>query len=72
MLVFHTTCPVDDTGSDTNWIRSEICFNYNEDTLTIIDVINKAAPKQLSRIVYSGSAYTCQGWLTDYQKHFFL
>ncbi len=51
-------------GPDTTYVNREICFNYNTDTLTIVDVTNKAAPRQLSRTGYTGSAYTHQGWLT--------
>ena len=69
ILAFLTICFADDTGPDSRYIKSEICFNYNVDTLTIVDVTNKAAPRQLSRIGYSGSAYTHQGWLTDDRTH---
>ena len=36
-------------GPDTTYTGREICFNYNTDTLTIVDVTNKSAPVQLSR-----------------------
>lgn len=52
-------------GPDTTYTNHEICFNYNTDTLTIVDVTNKATPVQLSRTGYTGSAYTHQGWLTE-------
>lgn len=48
----------------------EICFNFNEDTLTIVDVTNRAAPKQLSRTGYTGSTYTHQGWIVDKEQRF--
>lgn len=51
-------------GPDITYTNREICFNYNTDTLTIVDVTNKAAPRQLSRTGYQGSGYTHQGWLT--------
>lgn len=51
-------------GPDTAYTNHEICFNYNVDTLTIVDVTNKAAPVQLSRTGYVGVGYTHQGWLT--------
>lgn len=51
-------------GPDTTYQGREICFNYNTDTLTIVDVTNKSAPVQLSRTGYTGSRYTHQGWLT--------
>lgn len=52
-------------GPDSAYKGREICFAYNEDTLTILDVTDKRAVKQLSRTPYVGSAYTHQGWLTS-------
>ena len=59
-------------GPDTRYTGSEICFNANEDTLTIVDVTNKAAPVQLSRTSYAGVGYTHQGWLTADRRHFLV
>ena len=59
-------------GPDPNHQGKEICFNSNEDTLTIVDVTNKSAPVQLSRTGYSGSRYTHQGWLTEDHVHFLI
>jgi choice-of-anchor B domain-containing protein len=52
-------------GPDTQHQGREICFAYNEDTLTVVDVTNKAAPQQLSRTAYPNRGYTHQGWLTE-------
>lgn len=52
-------------GPDETYRNREICFNSNEDTLTIVDVTDKNAPRQLSRTTYPNSGYTHQGWLTD-------
>jgi len=52
-------------GPDTRYTGDEICFAYNEDTLTIWRVNNKASPEILSRKGYPGATYTHQGWLTD-------
>ncbi|HEY9402297.1 MAG TPA: choice-of-anchor B family protein [Pyrinomonadaceae bacterium] len=59
-------------GPDAAYRSREICFNSNEDTLTIVDVTDKKAPRLLSRTVYPGSAYTHQGWLTDDQSLFLV
>lgn len=59
-------------GPDSRYGGHEICFNSNEDTLTIVDVSDKRSPTLLSRTGYSGSAYTHQGWLTGDQKYFLL
>ncbi|KAJ9656696.1 hypothetical protein H2201_008455, partial [Coniosporium apollinis] len=50
----------------------EICFAYNEDTLTIMDVSDKKAPVIVSRTPYVGAAYTHQGWLVDENDMSFL
>ncbi|MDX1658344.1 MAG: choice-of-anchor B family protein [Nitriliruptorales bacterium] len=52
-------------GPDAEHRGDEICFASNEDTLTIVDVTDKANPVQLSRTGYPSAAYTHQGWLTD-------
>jgi choice-of-anchor B domain-containing protein len=52
-------------GPDTTYTGREICVAYNEDTVTIVDVTNKANPRQLSRTGYAGSRYTHQGWFLD-------
>jgi choice-of-anchor B domain-containing protein len=59
-------------GPDTAHVGKEICFASNEDTLTIVDVTNKAAPVMLSRTGYAGSGYTHQGWLTADHAYFLL
>jgi choice-of-anchor B domain-containing protein len=50
----------------------ELCFASNEDTVTVIDVTNKAAPVQISRSTYSGSGYTHQGVLTADHRYFLV
>jgi len=57
-------------GPDAEHVGREICFNSNEDTVTIVDVTNHAAPVQLSRTGYPDSGYTHQGWLTEDHRYF--
>lgn len=59
-------------GPDTNFQGREICFNCNENTLTLADVTDKANPVQISRNGYSGVGYTHQGWLTEDHRYFLL
>lgn len=59
-------------GPDTRYTGREICVNFNEDTLTIVDVEDKSAPKMLSRIAYNGVAYTHQGWMTADQQYMLM
>ncbi|MCI0578428.1 MAG: choice-of-anchor B family protein, partial [Chloroflexi bacterium] len=68
----HDTQCVNYAGPDPNHQGKEICFNSNEDTVTIVDVTNKAAPVQLSRTPYAGSGYTHQGWLTEDHVYFLM
>lgn len=59
----HDTQCVIYRGPDAEHRGQEICFSSNEDTLTIVNVTNKAAPVMLSRTTYPGVGYTHQGWL---------
>ena len=59
-------------GPDSAFRGHEVCFASNEDTLTLVDVSDKAVPVQLARVGYQGSGYTHQGWLTDNHKFFLL
>jgi choice-of-anchor B domain-containing protein len=59
-------------GPDSDYVGQEVCFNSNEDTLTIVDVSNKTTPVQISRTGYSGSQYTHQGWLTEDQRYWLM
>jgi choice-of-anchor B domain-containing protein len=68
----HDTQCVVYNGPDIEHQGKEICFSSNEDTLTITDVTNKAAPVLLAREPYNGSAYSHQGWLTEDQTYFLL
>jgi len=59
-------------GPDSEHVGKEICFCYNEDTLTIVDVSDKANMLEISRKHYNGSQYTHQGWLTEDSKYLFM
>lgn len=53
------------------FLGREICFHYNEDTLTIVDHTETFNAVQLARVPYPGAAYTHQGWL-DVSQNFLL
>lgn len=57
-------------GPDAAFQGSEICFNANEDTLTLVDVTDKQNPTQIVRKRYADAGYTHQGWLTEDQQYF--
>ena len=68
----HDAQCVNYIGADIEHVGKEICFNSNEDTITIVDASNKDAPIRLSRTGYSGSQYTHQGWLTDDHRYYLM
>ncbi|KAF2642940.1 hypothetical protein P280DRAFT_488139 [Massarina eburnea CBS 473.64] len=64
-------------GPDKKYFGRDICYGYNEDTLTIYDVTNKTggqAGSIISRTPYVGASYTHQGWVLDpkWQTHLLL
>jgi len=68
----HETECVSYAGPDADYAGHELCFNANEDTLTIVDVTDKSAPIQISRTGYAGSGYTHQAWLADGHRYLLL
>jgi len=59
-------------GPDGDYRGREVCFAFNEDTLTIVDVTDKKAPRMISRTSYPGVGYTHQGWVTEDQMFLLL
>jgi len=59
-------------GPDQRFTGREICFNYNEDTLTIVDVTDKTSIRLLARQGYDGATYTHQGSLNPEMTHLFM
>ncbi|HVF53743.1 MAG TPA: choice-of-anchor B family protein [Actinomycetota bacterium] len=56
-------------GPDKDYKGSEICFNFNEDTITIYDMTDKMSPVRLSRVTYDEAAYVHSGTLTKDHKY---
>jgi choice-of-anchor B domain-containing protein len=52
-------------GPDAAYVGREICYCFNEEDLTIVDVTNKNAMTLISVTTYAGSQYTHQGWVTE-------
>ncbi|EXF75539.1 hypothetical protein CFIO01_06275 [Colletotrichum fioriniae PJ7] len=52
-------------GPDSKYQGRDICYGYNEDTLTIYDVSDKKNSKIISRTSYEGATFTHQGWVND-------
>ncbi|HEX2296472.1 MAG TPA: choice-of-anchor B family protein, partial [Actinomycetota bacterium] len=52
-------------GPDKRFKGNEICFNFNEDTITVYDVTaNPMQPEQLARVTYDTADYVHSGALT--------
>lgn len=56
-------------GPDKEHRGGEICFNANEDTVTIFDMTSKINPTRLARVGYENASYTHQTWLTKDHTH---
>ncbi|KAI5867927.1 hypothetical protein GGS23DRAFT_591737 [Durotheca rogersii] len=59
-------------GPDEKYVGEDICYGYNEDTLTIYNVTDKKNPSIISRTSYEGASYTHQGWVLDEQWQQYL
>ncbi|KAK3388089.1 hypothetical protein B0T20DRAFT_365770 [Sordaria brevicollis] len=59
-------------GPDRRYWGHDICYGYNEDSLTIYDVTNKSASSIISSTSYDGAAYTHQGWVLNPNNQSFL
>ncbi|PSN69760.1 hypothetical protein BS50DRAFT_488596 [Corynespora cassiicola Philippines] len=59
-------------GPSTKYLGREICYGYNEDTLTIYDVTDKEFPETISITSYEGATYAHQGWVLDPENQEFL
>ncbi len=57
-------------GPDRAFEGRDVCFAFNEDTVTLVDVTSPSSPRLISRTSYPGVGYTHQGWLTA--DHLFL
>ncbi len=68
----HDTQCVVYNGPDADYRGRELCFNSNEDTVTVVDVTTKSTPRQIARKPYTGAAYTHQGWLTEDHRYFLV
>ncbi len=49
--------------------NSEICFSFNANSVTIVDVTDKSDMKILSKIQYEAIGFTHQGWISSTHTH---
>jgi len=59
-------------GPDARYDGIDICYGYNEDTLTIYDITNWNASTIISRTSYTGASYTHQGAVLDIHNQKYL
>jgi choice-of-anchor B domain-containing protein len=58
-------------GPDKAHRGNEVCFNFNEDTITVYDLANPAIPEQLARVTYDNASYVHSGALTADHSYLF-
>jgi choice-of-anchor B domain-containing protein len=68
----HDTQCVIYRGPDSRFAGRELCFASNVNALTILDVTDKAAVREVARKGYTGNAYCHQGWLTEDHRYFLM
>jgi choice-of-anchor B domain-containing protein len=59
-------------GPDRQYKGREICVNYAEAGIGIVDVTDKKQPKTISTFSYPNVGYTHQGWFTEDQRYIFV
>ncbi|KAK1750438.1 hypothetical protein QBC47DRAFT_309836 [Echria macrotheca] len=52
-------------GPDEKYVGRDICYGYDEDSLTIFDVTDKQNVTVISNTSYEGVSYAHQGWVLD-------
>lgn len=68
----HDAQVVTYNGPDSDYSGKEILIGSNENEVVIVDITDKANPKNISKISYANVGYTHQGWFTEDQKYFIL
>ena len=63
-------------GPDKRYLGKDLCFGFNEDTVTLYDSSDKTGTGSnstiISRVGYEGATYTHQGWFIDNDWHQYL
>ncbi|HWM89288.1 MAG TPA: choice-of-anchor B family protein [Thermoanaerobaculia bacterium] len=59
-------------GIDQRFAGRELCFASNVNALTILDVTDKSAVREIARKPYQGNSYCHQGWLTEDHSYFLM
>merc|ERR1719221_1121244 len=59
-------------GPDADFVGHEICFAFNEDTVTIMDVTDANNVRLLSKTGYPNSQYTHQGWVDEQHEYLYF
>ncbi|KAJ6584391.1 hypothetical protein B0H19DRAFT_1104905 [Mycena capillaripes] len=56
-LVYH--------GPHTEYVGTDVCYSFNEDSFTIYNISDATVPLIISTTPYYGVSYTHQGWVVD-------
>lgn len=68
----HDAQVVKYTGPDSDYTNRSILVGANEDAVVLVDVTDKANPRQIASLDYEFLGYTHQGWFTEDQRYFLL
>ena len=68
----HDTQCVIYRGPDTDHYGREICFSSNETALSVMDVTDKSATREVAAAEYPNVAYAHQGWLSENHQYFVM
>ena len=68
----HDTQCVIYKGPDEDYTGRELCINASERHMSVVDVTDKTAPVQVSKLSYDKVSYSHQGWFTEDQKYFLM
>jgi choice-of-anchor B domain-containing protein len=68
----HDAQVVTYSGPDARYTGKEVLIGSNENEVVIVDISDKANPKNIAKISYANVGYTHQGWFTEDQKYFIL
>lgn len=59
-------------GPDTDYTGAELFVGANEDKVVLLDITQKAAPKEIAVLSYPNTEYAHQGWFTEDFRYYIL
>ncbi|CAK5262549.1 unnamed protein product [Mycena citricolor] len=59
-------------GPHTEYVGTDVCYAFNEDSFTIYNITSPFAPEIISTTPYYGVSYSHQGWVVDEKDQSYL